>query len=154
MDWWMDLLTTCIHHLELHFTVHWHTQTSVLGLLQPPLSVSGQRFLPKEILQLPALRSLCHSCPCRTLCQLATQLTRSKAGGHFTPTSLSSLHRVPSNWQLTTELSHSPTTYCTSLHSTELLKNDSGSQNQSYFRTGGLLPISSSWHQTPWDSGP
>jgi hypothetical protein len=25
-------------------------------------------------------------------------------------------------------------------------------QNQSYFTTGGLLPISSSWGQAPWDS--
>jgi hypothetical protein len=25
-------------------------------------------------------------------------------------------------------------------------------QSQSYFRTGGLLPISSSWRQAPWDS--
>jgi hypothetical protein len=32
MDWILDLLTTCIHHSELHFTHHWHTQTSVLSL--------------------------------------------------------------------------------------------------------------------------
>jgi hypothetical protein len=25
VDWCKDLLTTCIHHLELHFTDHWHT---------------------------------------------------------------------------------------------------------------------------------
>jgi hypothetical protein len=28
------------------------------------------------------------------------------------------------------------------------------SQSQSYFTTGGLLPISSSWHRAPWDSRP
>jgi hypothetical protein len=44
MNWWMDLLTICIHHSELHFTVHWHTQTSVLSLVQSPLAVSGQRL--------------------------------------------------------------------------------------------------------------
>jgi hypothetical protein len=26
----LDLLTTCTHHLKLHFTNDWHTQTSVL----------------------------------------------------------------------------------------------------------------------------
>jgi hypothetical protein len=40
IDWWMDLLTTCIHHSKLHYTVHWHTQISVLSLLQSPLAVS------------------------------------------------------------------------------------------------------------------
>jgi hypothetical protein len=84
---WMDLLTTCIHHSELYFTAHWHTQTSVLNLLQSPLVVSWQRLLPKEILQLPALRSSCHSRPCRTLVNLTTQPTGSQAGGHFTLTS-------------------------------------------------------------------
>jgi hypothetical protein len=37
-------LTTCIHHSELYFTDHWHTQTSVLSLLQSPLAVSWQRI--------------------------------------------------------------------------------------------------------------
>jgi hypothetical protein len=41
----LDLLTTCIHHSELHFTDHWHTQTSVLRLLQSSIAVSWQRFL-------------------------------------------------------------------------------------------------------------
>jgi hypothetical protein len=76
-------------HSELHFTDHWHTQTSVLSLLQSPLAVSWQWLLPREILQFPALRSSCHSRPWRTLCQLPTQLTGSQAGGHFTPTSQS-----------------------------------------------------------------
>jgi hypothetical protein len=67
MDWWMDLLTTCIHHSELHFTVHWYTQTSVLSLLLSPLVVSWQRLLPREIIQFPALSSSCHSRSCRTL---------------------------------------------------------------------------------------
>jgi hypothetical protein len=44
MDWILALLTTCIHHLELHFTDHWHTQTSVLSLLQSPLAVSWQQI--------------------------------------------------------------------------------------------------------------
>jgi hypothetical protein len=48
-DWILDLLTTCIHNWELHFTVHCHTQTSVLSLLQPPLAVSWQRILTQEL---------------------------------------------------------------------------------------------------------
>jgi hypothetical protein len=89
MDWISHLLTTCIHHSELHFTDNWHTQTRVLSLLQSPLAVFWQRLLPKEIPQLPALRSSYHSRPCRTFVnyQLTTQLTGSQAGGHFTPTS-------------------------------------------------------------------
>jgi hypothetical protein len=42
----LDLLTTCIHHSELHFIVHWHAQTSVLSLL-----VSTSRFLAKVLTQ-------------------------------------------------------------------------------------------------------
>jgi hypothetical protein len=30
MDWWIDLLTTYIHHSELHFKVQSYTNTSVL----------------------------------------------------------------------------------------------------------------------------
>jgi hypothetical protein len=44
-DWLLDLLTTCIHQSELHFTNHWHTQTSVLSQLQSPLAVSWQQLL-------------------------------------------------------------------------------------------------------------
>jgi hypothetical protein len=43
------------------------TQTIVLSLLQSPPTVSWQRLLPREIHQLPALRSSCRSCPSRTL---------------------------------------------------------------------------------------
>jgi hypothetical protein len=85
VDWILDLLTTCIHHLELHITVHWHTQTRVLSVLWSPLAVSWQRLLPREILQLPAFRSSCHSCPCRSLVKCNS--TGSRAGSHFTPTS-------------------------------------------------------------------
>jgi hypothetical protein len=98
MYWWTDLLTTCIYNSELRFTDHWHTQTSVLSLLKSPLAVSWQRLLPREILQLLSLRSSCHSRPCRTLCQVTTQLTGSQPGSHFIPTFQSSLHRLPSNW--------------------------------------------------------
>jgi hypothetical protein len=40
MDSWIDLLITSIHHLELHFTDHWHTETSDFILLQSPLAAS------------------------------------------------------------------------------------------------------------------
>jgi hypothetical protein len=67
IDWWMYSQTTHVYHSELHFTDHWHTQTSVLSLLQSPVAVSWQWCLPREIPQFPALRSSCHSRPCRTL---------------------------------------------------------------------------------------
>jgi hypothetical protein len=44
MDWWMDFLTACIHHPELHFTDHWHTQNSVLSLLPSSLAVCWQQW--------------------------------------------------------------------------------------------------------------
>jgi hypothetical protein len=56
------------------------------------------------------------------------------------------------DFQLTTELSHSPTNYFTSLNPT--CQSQSQSQNQSYFMTGDLPPISSAWCQAPWDSRP
>jgi hypothetical protein len=48
--------------------------------------------------------------------QLTTQHTGFQAGGHFTPTSSSSLHRLISNWQLNS-VTHQP---ATSLHFTQL----------------------------------
>jgi hypothetical protein len=119
MDWWMDLLTTCIYNSELRFTDHWHTQISVLSLLQSPLAVSRQRLLPVTIIQLPALWSSCHSRPCRTLVnwQLNWLGSRLEAISHQPPSLLFT------GWlsaELTTELSHSPTSYFTSLHPTRL----------------------------------
>jgi hypothetical protein len=64
-----------------------YTETELLSLLQFPLAVSLQLFLPREIFQLPALRSSCHSRQWRTSSQLTIQLTRSQAGGYFTPAS-------------------------------------------------------------------
>jgi hypothetical protein len=55
MDWILHLLTICIHPSELHFTDHWHTQTSVLSLLQSPIAVPWQQLLPMAILQLSTL---------------------------------------------------------------------------------------------------
>jgi hypothetical protein len=46
-------------YTTLNSTLHTtDTQTSILSLLQIPLSVSWQRFLPRETLQLPALSPL------------------------------------------------------------------------------------------------
>jgi hypothetical protein len=62
----MGLLTTWIHHSEIHFTAHWYTQTSALSILQLSLAVSWQRLLPRDFLQLHALWSSSHNRPCRT----------------------------------------------------------------------------------------
>jgi hypothetical protein len=116
---WIEYWIYCIHHSELHFICHWHTQSSVLSLLQSPLAVSWQRFLPKEILQLHALRSSCHSRPCRTLFnwQLNQLGSRLAAISHQHPSLLFTGWLSTNNWQL----SHSPTSYFTSVHSSELL---------------------------------
>jgi hypothetical protein len=60
----LDLLATCIYRLELHFTDHWYTQTSVRSLLQFPLAVSW--LLPMAILRHPCSRCYCSNCnaPC------------------------------------------------------------------------------------------
>jgi hypothetical protein len=82
-----------------------------------------------EILQLPALRSSCHSGSCRILVtfQLTTQLTGSQAGGHFT-TSYSSLHRLTTELSLTSQLLH-----VTSLNRT--------ADNSDYFTSGTRLTL-------------
>jgi hypothetical protein len=160
MDCMLDLVTTCIHHTELHFVFYWHTQTSVLGLLQSPLAVSWQRYLPRDILQLPVVRFSCNSHPCRTHVnrqpsanwvlgwrpfhtnlevfssqadfqlnwQLNCLIHQPAASRHFTQLNCWTLsftnqllHVTSLNW--TAEPSHSPTSYFTSLHSTELLNS-------------------------------
>jgi hypothetical protein len=49
MDWILDLLTTCMHHSELHFTDHCHTQATVHSLSQSPLAIFWQRLLRREL---------------------------------------------------------------------------------------------------------
>jgi hypothetical protein len=79
----MDLLTSYKHHSELQAlvtlplisTLHKSTQ-HLLSLFQAAVSspaVPWQWFLSVEVLQLHALRTSCHSCPCRILanCQLS-----------------------------------------------------------------------------------
>jgi hypothetical protein len=50
MDRILDLLmTTCINHFALHNTDHWHTETSLLSLLQSPPSISWHQILAQEL---------------------------------------------------------------------------------------------------------
>jgi hypothetical protein len=117
VNWWMDLLTTCIHQSELHFTDHWHTHTRVLSLLQSPLAVFWQRLLPREIFQLPGLWSSCHSRPCRT-----DNSTNCLPGWRSFHTNLLDFSSQ-AEFLLTTELSvTNQLLHFTSLHSAELLK--------------------------------
>jgi hypothetical protein len=117
IDWWMDLLTTYIHHSELHFTDHWHTQTNVLSLLQSTLAVSWQWLLPSGDSSAPALWSSSSQLTVHNCCQVTSQLTGSQAGSHCTPTSWSSLHRLTFNWTDDWTLTHQP---ATSRHFTQL----------------------------------
>jgi hypothetical protein len=43
LDWWMCLMTTCIHQSELHFTDHWH-RLRVLSLLHHHYMFPGSGF--------------------------------------------------------------------------------------------------------------
>jgi hypothetical protein len=65
----LDLLTaytfmTCDYTLQMTDT----HRPSVLSLLWSPLAVSWQRRVPREIDQLPALRSSCHKPPVQNSC--------------------------------------------------------------------------------------
>jgi hypothetical protein len=98
LDWWLDLLTTWIHHSELHFTDHWHTQTSILSLLQSPIAVFWQRLLPREILQLPWSRR----CPLVNTPHLNSQFQLSTNCSFGTP---------ELDWTFSTELFFTTTLY-------------------------------------------
>jgi hypothetical protein len=90
-----------------------HTQTSVLSLLQSPLAVSWQRLLTREIIQRPLLRYSSYSLPCKT------QLTGSTDWRPFHTNYL--VFSSQADFQLASDLSHSPTSYFMSLLSNELL---------------------------------
>jgi hypothetical protein len=117
--WILDLLTTCIHHSELLFTVHWHTHTSVLSLLHSPLSVSWRRLRQREILRLPAPMTSCHSRPYRIRVNWQPSTNWIAGWRPFHTNFL--VYYSQDDFQLTIELSHSPTSYFMSLHSAELL---------------------------------
>jgi hypothetical protein len=82
VEWiyWIFVYTTRNYALQIT-----DTQTSIFSRLQRPLAVSWQLLLPREILQLPALRSSRHSCPCRTLLSTDNSTNWLQVGGHFTP---------------------------------------------------------------------
>jgi hypothetical protein len=126
-----------------------------------PITVSTSRFLATASTEGDSLASciqiLLSQPPVKSCYQLTTQLTA-------LPRLVAISHQLPSllftGWLstdcLSTEPSHSPTSYFTSLHSTELptspTPEQSHSPSQNYFTAGGLPPISSSWRQAPGDS--
>jgi hypothetical protein len=77
MNWILDLLTTNTHHSELQIiteppliSTFYKSLQHTLSLFQPVVfsrAVPWQELLTLEFLQLPVLRSSCHSRPCRTL---------------------------------------------------------------------------------------
>jgi hypothetical protein len=91
----MDLLTTCTHRSELQvitakslISALYKSRQHLLSLLQPARSspvVPWQRLLILEILQLHALRSSCHSRPCRILVNstIALSLLRLPCRAHL-----------------------------------------------------------------------
>jgi hypothetical protein len=115
----MDLLTTRIHHSELHFIGHWHTHTHTHTQCPQSIAVSTSRFLATDFTEGDSwacrTQVLLSQPPVRNSGQLRTQLDPRLATISHQPHSL-----LFTGW-LPTELSHSPTSYFTSLHSTELL---------------------------------
>jgi hypothetical protein len=79
MYWKLDLSTPRTHHSELEVITTLPLISTLHKWLQHPLclfqsavsstDVPWQRLQTVEILQLPALRSSCHSLPCITHCQ-------------------------------------------------------------------------------------
>jgi hypothetical protein len=104
---WMDLLATCVHHSKLHFTGYWHTQTSVLSLVQSKLAASSEGDSSTSHAQV-----LFSQPPVQNSCLLISQLTGSYAGGHFTPTSFSSLNWTGDNFNWTAYNSNQQLTSC------------------------------------------
>jgi hypothetical protein len=95
-------------------------ETSVLSLLHSWPTFSWQRLLQVEIRRLSALRSSCHSRPCRTLVNWQLYWVPCWRPFHTNLLVLSS----QADFLLTSELSHSPTRYMTSLHSAEPMTTD------------------------------
>jgi hypothetical protein len=86
------------------------------GLLQSPLAVSWQRLLPREIFSASALECSCQSRPYRTL---STDNSTNRIPS-WQPFHTNLLVFTPrADFQLTTELSYSPSSYFLSLHSTD-----------------------------------
>jgi hypothetical protein len=127
----LDLLTTYTHHSELQvitaLSLISTLYTSLYAKSFPACSVSNSHSLattsnsghssascPQALLSQP---------PVRNSCQLSTNWVPGWRPFHTNLIFFSSHVDFQLNWQLVTELSHSPTTYFTSLHSTELLTN-------------------------------
>jgi hypothetical protein len=108
MDWmngFIDLVCTTRNY-TLQIT---DTQTCVNSLLQSQLAIFWQWLLQKENLQLPTLRSSCHSHLCRTPVNWQLNLVDARlvAIWHQPPTP--TLHTLTFNWQLHS-LTHQPAT--------------------------------------------
>jgi hypothetical protein len=148
MDWWMDLLTTCIHHSELHIIDYRHTQTSFLSLLQSPLAVSWKRLYHWRLFSFP------HSGPLETVARaelLSTDNSTKLVSGWLPFNTNLLVFSSQPDFQLnllTNQLLHGTLLNWTADNSNQQL---SCCQSQSCFTTGGLQPVNSSWRQAPCD---
>jgi hypothetical protein len=121
MEWWMDLLTTCIHHSKPHFISHWHgLVSSVYYSLHK--SFPGNGFYRGRFFSFP------HSCPLATAARAELMSTDNSTNWfpgwrpfHTNILAFSSQTDLHLNWTAT-EL-YNQTSYFTPLHSTELLTN-------------------------------
>jgi hypothetical protein len=104
MDWWTDLLTACTHH-------HCWSPQHLLSFFP---AIAWQRFLNSEDSSSSVLMSLLSS-------EYSTTELLSTVNSTIAAPLLSPLCRARLDCQPSTELSHSPSNYFISLHSTELL---------------------------------
>jgi hypothetical protein len=142
--YWQLIHTTQNYTVEITDTHR--LVSSVYSSLQQPFPDNGFTSCDSSASRTYVLLS---QSPVQNSCQLTTQLTRSQAGGnsHQPPSFLFTGWPLTENWtlSLTNQLLH-----FTSLHSTKLQSKS----KSSYFTTGGLPLISSSWRQAPWDPWP
>jgi hypothetical protein len=139
----LDSLTTYINYSALQVITALSLISTLYQSLAHAKSFQSSLVSKVEILQLSALTSLLSDEYPATELLLTVKSTTA-------PSLLSLPCRAWFNCQPSTEIFHSSTNYFTSVHSTEL-HSVRVSQSQSYFATGDLPPISSSWSQVPWN---
>jgi hypothetical protein len=117
MNWWRDMLATCIHHLKLYFTDHWNRQTSALK----SITISNNRFLSTASTEGQSSASRAYILSSQPSVQNSLSTDYSNNWRPFHTNLLVFSSQADFLNCTATELSHSRTSYFTSLHSTELL---------------------------------
>jgi hypothetical protein len=140
LDWRLDLLT----HLFTPLGTTVNHEYSAINTLQITRTRYVPSFFTSLILQwIYKVKS--HAEPSlHRLASNSTELHSIILMPQFLNSFLCSEAHILAGWRLETQLTHS-------WHLLSVTFDCRQSQSQSYFTTGGLPPVSSSWRQTPWD---